>query len=103
VAGVDVQTKGLPVLSQDRARLSAHSGASGSPESPKAHFQESYYTVPEIAKAWKLSRDVVRKLFKDEPGVFVLGNDHSRGKRGYQTLRIPEIVMQRVHRRMCNP
>ncbi len=52
---------------------------------------------------WNLSRDVVRKIFEREPGVLVIGNDGSRSKRGYHTLRIPESVMERVHRCLCNP
>jgi hypothetical protein len=31
----------------------------------------------------------------------VIGNDESRTKRGYHTLRVPESVVQRVHRRLC--
>jgi hypothetical protein len=64
---------------------------------------EHHFSVVEIAETWNLSRDVVRKLFEREPGVLVLGNDGSRSKRGYHTLRIPQSVMERVHRRLCNP
>lgn len=64
---------------------------------------ERHYSVSAVADMWNLSRDVVRKLFEDEPGVLVLGNDGSRIKRGYHTLRIPESIMERVHRRLCNP
>ena len=59
--------------------------------------------MPEIAKIWNLSRDVVRKLFENEAGVFVIGNNASRSKRGYHTLRIPESVAERVHRHLCIP
>ena len=72
-------------------------------EAPLERFNERHYTVIEIAERWNLSRDVVRKLFEDEPDVLVLGNDGSRIRRGYHTLRIPESVMERVHRRLCNP
>lgn len=72
-------------------------------EKPKARFQERHYTVAEIADLWSLSRDAVRKVFEREPGVLVLGSDGSRSKRGYHTLRIPESVLERVHRRSCNP
>ncbi|HEV2493290.1 MAG TPA: hypothetical protein VG204_09490 [Terriglobia bacterium] len=74
-----------------------------SAERPEAHFQERHHTVAEIAEVWNLSRDAVRKIFEREPGVLVLGNDGSRSKRGYHTLRIPESVMERVHRRLRNP
>ena len=65
----------------------------GSQKTPLARFQERHYTVAEIAEMWKLSPDAVRKIFENEPGVLVIGNDGSRSKRGYHTLRIPESVM----------
>lgn len=60
-----------------------------------------HYTVAEIANAWKLSEDTIRKLFRDEPGVLVIGNQKPRyGRRRYLSLRIPEFVVERVHRRL---
>jgi AraC-like DNA-binding protein len=59
---------------------------------------ERHYTVAEIAERWNLSRDAVRRLFRDEPGVLILGNHFSARKRQYTTLRIPESVLERVHR-----
>jgi hypothetical protein len=64
-------------------------------------FRERHYTVAEIAALWNLSSDAVRKIFQDEPGVLVLSKYGSH-KRRYTTLRIPESVFQRVHRRMTN-
>lgn len=66
-------------------------------------FQERHYTVAEIAEAWSLSPDVVRRLFEREPDVLVIRDDAPRGKRRYTTLRIPKSVAERVHRRLCNP
>lgn len=68
----------------------------------QARFNERHYAVVEIAELWNLSRDVVRKIFENEPGVMVLGSDGSRRKRGYRTLRVPESVLERVHHRLCN-
>jgi hypothetical protein len=71
---------------------------------PQERFQERHYSVAQIAELWGLSPDAVRKIFEREPGVLVIGNDGStRGKRGYHTLRIPESVMERLHRRLSNP
>jgi hypothetical protein len=70
---------------------------------PNPRFQERHYAVSEIAELWNFSADVVRKLFEREPGVLVLGDDGSRTKRRYTTLRIPQSVLERVHRRLCNP
>jgi hypothetical protein len=49
-----------------------------------------------------LSQDYVRKLFQNEAGVLVLGDQSSKYKRRYTTLRIPESVLRRVVRRMSN-
>lgn len=62
---------------------------------------ERHYSPAEIGDLWKLSADCVRKIFEDEPGVLVIGNIESRrSKRSYTTLRIPQSVLDRVHRRM---
>ena len=77
-------------------RDSREASAVGAPESAVRH-----YSPAQIAKLWCLSVDSVRKIFDNEPGVLVLGNATPRcGKRGYTTLRIPEHVLERVHRRL---
>ena len=64
-------------------------------------FAIRHYTVVEIAQLWHLSDDAVRNIFEKEPGVLMLGGAQpKRGKRSYTTLRIPEDVVERVHRRM---
>ena len=49
---------------------------------------------------WNLSPDAVRRIFRDEPGVLVLGDRNPRSRRRYVTLRIPQSVLERVHRQM---
>lgn len=62
---------------------------------------ERHYSPDEIAELWNLSPDWVRNTFKHEPGVLVIGNAQPRrGKRSYRTLRIPQSVLERVHKRM---
>jgi hypothetical protein len=66
---------------------------------------ERHYSVPEIAKAWAMGDDTVRRLFADEPGVIRLGQGSrlvGRGKykRRYHHLRIPGSVLLRVHSRL---
>jgi hypothetical protein len=69
------------------------------PELPR--FAVRHYTVPEIASLWSLSDDAVRNIFEREPGVLVIGDQKPHGhKRRYTTLRIPEFVFERVHRRL---
>lgn len=72
-------------------------------DTARAPFCERHLSVSEIADLWSLSPDVVRKLFEREPGVLVLGDQVSRSKRRYTTLRVPQSVAERVHRRLCNP
>jgi hypothetical protein len=59
---------------------------------------ERHYTVAEIADMWNLSKDAVRRLFCNEPGVLILGSPAHETKRRYTTLRIPQSVLERVHR-----
>jgi hypothetical protein len=63
---------------------------------------ERHYAVTEIAEMWNLSADKVRELFEDEPGVLVIGERSPRHKRRYITLRIPQSVLERVHRRLSS-
>jgi hypothetical protein len=48
---------------------------------------------------WGMSEDFIRRLFQRETGVVVFCNPQ-KGKRVYRTLRIPESVAERVHRRL---
>ncbi len=67
----------------------------------QARFSERHYSVAEIAKLWNLSADCVRRIFEKEPGVLAIGADRTRPRgRRYLTVRIPESVAQRVHRRL---
>jgi hypothetical protein len=62
---------------------------------------ERHLSPGQIAELWGLSADKVRRLFQNEPGVLVFANaTKGRRKRSYQTLRIPQYVVERVHRRL---
>lgn len=65
-----------------------------------ADFDEKHFSPAELAKAWGVSVELIRSLFRTEPGVLKLGSNGTRHRRGYITLRIPENVAQRVHRRL---
>jgi len=69
------------------------------PPNATGTFAERHYTVAEVAAMWNLSKDTVRRMFQNEPGVLVLGARPSGRKRGYLTLRIPQAVLERVHSR----
>jgi AraC-like DNA-binding protein len=60
---------------------------------------ERHYSVAEIAEMWGLSEKTVRRMFEEEDGVLQWGTPETRRKRGYITLRIPESVLLRVHRK----
>jgi hypothetical protein len=60
---------------------------------------ERHFSISEISEIWNVSKDTVRRMFQDEPGVLILGRRPSRHKRGYTTLRIPQSVLERVHRK----
>ena len=63
---------------------------------------ERHYAPDELGKIWNLSADTVRRLFEREPGVLVIEHASGKNTRRYRTLRIPESVALRVHRRMTN-
>ena len=60
---------------------------------------EKHYTVTEIAEAWGLKYDTVKRVFDDEPGVLRISNPRTlvRKKAPYITLRIPASVLDRVY------
>lgn len=71
------------------------------PENSTELFQGRHYSVKELADAWNLSPDTIRRLFADEPGVLVIENpDRRHGRRRYASLRIPESVARRVYQKL---
>jgi hypothetical protein len=61
---------------------------------------ERHYSADEIGRLWGLSPRTVRRMFENEPGIIVLGNTGTMRKRRYITIRVPESVLVRVHRRL---
>ncbi|SPF32819.1 hypothetical protein SBA1_110026 [Candidatus Sulfotelmatobacter kueseliae] len=72
----------------------------GSPLGPVDLANEKHYSVIEIAKLWALSEKTVRKIFEREPGVIHWSTQERLHKRGYRTLRVPETILHRVHRKL---
>ena len=62
--------------------------AGGVPVDPLARM----LTPAELAAAWQLSEQTIRRLFQDRAGVLKLSNPSGRRKREYTTLRIPEAI-----------
>jgi len=62
---------------------------------------EKHFTPAEMAKAWGVSPQTIRELFKNEEGVLKIGSKGTRTHRAYKTLRMPESVAERVHTRLA--
>lgn len=60
---------------------------------------DPHYSPAELAERWNLSVDKIRRLFEREPGVLVLAAPEKRNRRRYRTMRIPQSVAERVHRK----
>jgi hypothetical protein len=58
-------------------------------------ISEPYYTVNEVARAIRRSRDTVTRRFGNIPGVIDDGWPERRHKRRYRGLRIPRSVLLR--------
>ena len=61
---------------------------------------ERHFTVAELSKRWFFSKNTIRRLFSQEPGVVRVARPQTRSKRGYTSMRIPERIAERVHRRL---
>jgi hypothetical protein len=61
---------------------------------------EHHYAPCEVAELWHLDAETIRRLFQDEPGVVVLQAPIRKGRRPYKTIRIPQSVLERVHKRL---
>ena len=57
---------------------------------------EKLLTPQELAAQWKRHPSTIQRMFKDEPGVVVFGQEDRRdGKRDYTTILIPASVARR--------
>lgn len=60
---------------------------------------ERCYRFKELRAITGLSDRTLRRLFEHEPGVIVLTQGATEGKRRYRTVTIPESVVKRVFER----
>jgi hypothetical protein len=70
---------------------------------PQGIAFEKHYFVKDIAELWGFSNDVVRRIFENEPGVIRVGRPEGLHRRKYFSIRVPESVMRRVHRKISEP
>lgn len=67
---------------------------------PEISSFEDFLTPQDIATKLRVHPKTIQRMFIDEPGVLILGEESRRdGKRQYVTLRIPSSVAQRVLQR----
>jgi hypothetical protein len=65
-------------------------GQRQSPTTTDSPFIERHYSASELAALWNLSLDTIRRIFENEPGVLVLGEDKpKRNRRRYTTPSNP--------------
>ena len=60
---------------------------------------ERHYRIGELADVWRLGRETVRLLVKDEPGVIKIRLGR---KRAHTIYSVPESVAVRIHTRLLN-
>jgi hypothetical protein len=77
-------------------------GITGKPESYQIQDStfETHYTIGDLAMRWRLGRETVRLLVKDEPGVLKIRMGHRKALTRYS---VPESVARRVHTKLFNP
>ena len=61
---------------------------------------EKHCSVAELSRQWGFSENTIRRLFRKEPGVIKIVHQETLHKRRYTSMRIPERIAQRVHRRL---
>lgn len=81
-------------------KVNHHFALSASGPQPPAEL-ERHYSVAEVAEAWNLSPDTIRRRFENLPGVIRIGHAATKNKKKYVTLRIPSRVLSAEHARMA--
>lgn len=61
---------------------------------------EVHYAIGDLARQWRLGRETVRLLVKDEPGVLKIRMGPRKAITRYS---VPESVARRVHTKLFNP
>ena len=67
--------------------------------SPEQSAFERHYRIGELAEKWKLGRETVRLLVKDEEGVIKIRLGR---KKAHTIYSVPESVAVRIHTRLLN-
>lgn len=65
--------------------------------SADSSYAEKHYRIGELAELWKLGRETVRLLVKDDPGVIKIRL--GRNKK-HTTYSVPESTARKIHTRL---
>jgi len=63
-------------------------------------FDEQHYRIGDLAGRWKVGRETVRLLVKDEPGVMKVRMGR---KQSHTTYSVPDAVAKRIYNRLLCP
>jgi uncharacterized protein YxjI len=66
----------------------------------ESSFREQHYKIGDLARRWKLGRETVRLMVKDEPGVMMVRLGR---KQSHTTYSVPDAVARRIHNRLLCP
>ena len=61
---------------------------------------EVHYSISDLARRWRLGRETVRLLVKDEPSVVKV---RLGARKALTRYSVPESVARRVHTRLFHP
>ncbi len=60
---------------------------------------EGHYTIADLAERWRLGRETVRLLIKDEPGILKIRLGRRKSMTRYT---VPESVARRIHTKLLH-
>lgn len=63
-------------------------------------FDKQHYRIGDLAGLWKIGRETVRLMVKDEPGVMKVRLGRKQSHTAYS---VPEVVAKRIHNRLLCP
>ena len=90
-------------MAQASTIRAAENGRTSVPAGQNDALLDHHFSPDELAEAWSLSADTIRRMFEKEPGVLIFQNPvraaHVRRRR---LIRIPREVAERVYRRVSN-
>jgi hypothetical protein len=69
-------------------------------KTPEGRIGEPHYSPAELGKAWGVHAQTIRNLFQHEPDVLRFGQPGDKRRRKYVSMKIPQSVAERVHRRL---